>query len=156
MRATRRRKTTFVLRGPGRAATTVRGRIAESRISVVDVTANRVDAVHLNSHLDFSLPQGAAVAPATKAKSLAQPTALAFSTWAYALSRMPAGQLGITTYVVPPIAIILGLIIFAEVPAPLAIVGGAICLVGVALSRIRPRAVVDAPVVPSSAQNVAE
>ena len=84
------------------------------------------------------------------------PTALAFSTWAYALSRMPAGQLGITTYVVPPIAIILGLIIFAEVPAPLAIVGGAICLVGVALSRIRPRAVVDAPVVPSSAQNMAE
>jgi len=84
------------------------------------------------------------------------PTALAFSTWAYALYRMPAGQLGITTYVVPPIAIILGLIIFAEVPAPLAIVGGAICLVGVALSRIRPRAVVDAPVVPSSAQNVAE
>ena len=65
--------------GPGLKATTVRGRIAESRISVVDVAANRVDAVHLNSHLDFSLPQGAAVAAPTKAKTLAQPTALAFS-----------------------------------------------------------------------------
>ncbi len=68
----------------------------------------------------------------------AVPTALAFSTWAYALSRMPAGQLGISTYLVPPLAIILGLIVFGEVPAPLAIVGGVVCLTGVALSRRRP------------------
>jgi drug/metabolite transporter (DMT)-like permease len=67
------------------------------------------------------------------------PTSLAFSTWAFALSRMPASQLGVSTYVVPPLAIILGLIVFAVVPAPLAIVGGAICLVGVALSRRRTR-----------------
>ena len=65
------------------------------------------------------------------------PTALAFSTWAYALSRMPAGQLGVSTYIVPPLAIVMGLIIFGEVPAVLAVVGGAICLVGVALSRRR-------------------
>jgi drug/metabolite transporter (DMT)-like permease len=67
----------------------------------------------------------------------AVPTALAFSTWAYALARMPAGQLGISTYVVPPLAIVLGFIVFAEVPAQLAIIGGAICLLGVALSRRR-------------------
>lgn len=84
------------------------------------------------------------------------PTALAFSTWAYALYRMPAGQLGITTYIVPPIAIVLGLIVFAEVPAPLAIVGGAVCLVGVALSRIRPGAAVESPPVLDSAKNMAE
>jgi drug/metabolite transporter (DMT)-like permease len=65
------------------------------------------------------------------------PTSLAFSTWAYALSRMPAGQLGISTYIVPPLAIILGLIVFGVIPAVLAIVGGVICLVGVALSRRR-------------------
>ena len=65
--------------GPGRAASTVRGRIAESRISVVNVAANRVDAVHLNSHVDFSLPQGASVATSVKARSLAQPTAMVFS-----------------------------------------------------------------------------
>ncbi len=65
------------------------------------------------------------------------PSALAFSTWAYALARMPAGQLGISTYVVPPLAIVLGFIVFAEVPATLAIIGGAICLAGVALSRRR-------------------
>jgi drug/metabolite transporter (DMT)-like permease len=67
------------------------------------------------------------------------PTALAFSTWAYALSRVPAGQLGVSTYIVPPIAILLGFLVFAEVPAVLAIAGGALCLVGVAVSRIRPR-----------------
>ena len=67
------------------------------------------------------------------------PTALAFSTWAFALSRMPAGQLGISTYIVPPLAIILGAIVFHEVPAVMAVVGGAVCLVGVALSRRRTR-----------------
>ena len=65
--------------GPGRAASTVRGRIAESRISVVNVAANRVDAVHLNPHIDFSLPQGATAAAGVKARSLAQPTALSFN-----------------------------------------------------------------------------
>ena len=68
----------------------------------------------------------------------AVPTALAFSTWAYALSRMPAGQLGVTTYIVPPLAIVLGVIVFREIPAVTAIIGGAICLVGVAVSRRRP------------------
>ena len=67
------------------------------------------------------------------------PTALAFTTWGYALGRMPAGQLGVTTYIVPPLAIVMGLIFFGEVPAPLAIVGGVICLTGVALSRRKAR-----------------
>jgi drug/metabolite transporter (DMT)-like permease len=73
----------------------------------------------------------------------AVPTALAFSTWAFALSRMPAGQLGITTYVVPAIAVLLGFAFFREIPAPLAIVGGVVCLVGVALSRKRTRTAVS-------------
>ena len=67
----------------------------------------------------------------------AVPTALAFSTWAYALSKMPAGQLGVTTYVVPALTVVLGLLVFREVPAQLAILGGIVCLAGVALSRKR-------------------
>ena len=74
----------------------------------------------------------------------AVPTALAFSTWAYALSRMPAGQLGVSTYIVPPLAILLGFIVFQEVPVPLAIAGGVLCLVGVAVSRRKPRVIVPA------------
>jgi drug/metabolite transporter (DMT)-like permease len=63
------------------------------------------------------------------------PTAVAFSTWAYALGRMPAGRLGVTTYIVPTLVVLLGLTLLGEVPTPLAIVGGVLCLVGVALSR---------------------
>jgi drug/metabolite transporter (DMT)-like permease len=67
------------------------------------------------------------------------PTALAFSTWAYALRRMDAGRLGVTTYLVPPLVILLGWLLLDEVPPALALVGGAVCLAGVALSRRRGR-----------------
>ena len=68
------------------------------------------------------------------------PTAVGFSAWAYALQRTPAGRLSVSTYIVPAIAIVLALIFFREIPAPLAIVGGVICLVGVAISRRRSAA----------------
>jgi len=67
------------------------------------------------------------------------PTALAFSTWAYALGRMDAGRLGVTTYLVPPLVIVMGWVLLDEVPPVLAVVGGVICLAGVALSRRRTR-----------------
>ena len=66
------------------------------------------------------------------------PTALAFSTWAYALARMDAGRLGVTTYVVPPITIAMSAVLLGELPPVLALLGGAVCLVGVGLSRRRP------------------
>jgi len=82
------------------------------------------------------------------------PTALAFTTWGYALGRMPASQLGISTYVVPPITIVLGLVAFSEVPAPLALVGGIVCLAGVAVSRRTTRARTAATAVPASPRNL--
>ncbi len=72
----------------------------------------------------------------------AVPTALAFSTWAYALSRTSAGRLGVTTYAVPPIAIGLGWLALGEVPALLAVLGGVLSLVGVAIARRPSRRVV--------------
>ncbi len=77
----------------------------------------------------------------------AVPTALAFSTWAYALSRTSAGRLGVTTYAVPPVAIALGWLFLAEVPSLLAVLGGLVSLVGVGLAR-RPRRPVVAPPAP--------
>ncbi len=65
------------------------------------------------------------------------PTALAFVTWAYALSRMDASKLGVTTYLVPPLTIAASWPLLGEVPPQLALAGGALCLVGVALSRRR-------------------
>lgn len=67
----------------------------------------------------------------------AAPTALGFSTWAYALRRTDAGRLAATTYLVPPLSILLGWLWLGESPARLAYLGGALCLAGVALSRRR-------------------
>ncbi len=63
------------------------------------------------------------------------PTAVAFTTWAYALSRTTAGRMGATTYLVPPLAVLMGWMVLGEVPPALALLGGALCLVGVAVSR---------------------
>ncbi|MGH3386242.1 MAG: DMT family transporter [Nocardioidaceae bacterium] len=65
------------------------------------------------------------------------PTALAFVTWAYALARMDAGRLGVTTYLVPPMTIVMAAVLLDELPEALALVGGVVCLAGVALSRRR-------------------
>jgi drug/metabolite transporter (DMT)-like permease len=63
------------------------------------------------------------------------PTALGFGLWGYALKRMPAGRLGVSTYVVPPLVIVESAILLGEWPHPVAIAGGAIALAGVWWSR---------------------
>jgi drug/metabolite transporter (DMT)-like permease len=63
------------------------------------------------------------------------PTAIGFTTWAYALKRTSAGKMGATTYLVPPIAVLLGWVILGETPAALALAGGVLCLAGVAVTR---------------------
>jgi drug/metabolite transporter (DMT)-like permease len=68
------------------------------------------------------------------------PTAVGFTTWAYALARTPAAKMGVTTYLVPAITVLMSWAILGQVPGWLAIAGGALCLVGVAVSRHRPHA----------------
>jgi drug/metabolite transporter (DMT)-like permease len=68
------------------------------------------------------------------------PTALAFTTWAFALSRTTAGKMGATTYVVPAVTVLMSWVALGEVPSWLAFGGGALCLAGVAISRRRPTA----------------
>jgi drug/metabolite transporter (DMT)-like permease len=63
------------------------------------------------------------------------PTAIGFIAWAYALSRTTAGRMGSTTYLVTPIAIVLGWLLLGEAPPALALLGGALCLAGVAVAR---------------------
>jgi drug/metabolite transporter (DMT)-like permease len=67
------------------------------------------------------------------------PTAIAFTTWAYALSLIDAGKLAATTYLVPGTTILISWLVLSEVPAVLGLVGGAVCLVGVGLTRRRSR-----------------
>lgn len=68
------------------------------------------------------------------------PTALAFTTYGYALTHMSASSLGVTTYLVPPITIVMGVLLLDEAPPSIAYVGGALALVGVAVARRKPRA----------------
>jgi drug/metabolite transporter (DMT)-like permease len=63
------------------------------------------------------------------------PTAIAFTTWSFALSRTTAGRLGSTTYFVPPVVIAMSLLLLAEVPAPTALVGGVLCIGGAVVAR---------------------
>ena len=67
------------------------------------------------------------------------PTALAFTTWAYALSRTTAGKMGATTYVVPALVVVMSWTILGQTPKALGFLGGALCLAGVAVSRRRGR-----------------
>lgn len=67
------------------------------------------------------------------------PTALAFTTWAYALARTTASRMGATTYAVPALVVLMSWLALGEVPGPLTLGGGALCLAGVAVSRSRPR-----------------
>lgn len=77
------------------------------------------------------------------------PTAVAFTTWAYALARSTAGKMGSTTYAVPVVVILLSWALLDEVPRALGIVGGVLCLAGVAVSRSRPRRPAPELVTPS-------
>jgi drug/metabolite transporter (DMT)-like permease len=65
----------------------------------------------------------------------ALPTALAFFTWAYAMSRAPAGILAASTYIVPLFTLVLGWLFLSELPDAWAAAGGALCLLGVVVLR---------------------
>ncbi|MFI5804193.1 DMT family transporter [Streptomyces sp. NPDC051561] len=67
------------------------------------------------------------------------PTALAFTTWAYALKRTTAGKMGATTYAVPAIVVLMSWLLLDEVPGWITLLGGVVCLAGVAVSRSRTR-----------------
>ena len=66
------------------------------------------------------------------------PTALAFTTWAYALARTSAGRMGSTTYLVPPLVIVMAWAMLGETPPALAVAGGVLCVAGAALARRTP------------------
>lgn len=67
------------------------------------------------------------------------PTAIAFSTWGYALARTTAGRLTAATYAVPPLVIVFSWLLLDELPTATAVLGGAIALTGVAVATLRRR-----------------
>jgi drug/metabolite transporter (DMT)-like permease len=87
------------------------------------------------------LVAGLARAPAAATMSMVYlgvfPTALAFTTWAYALARTTAAKMGATTYLVPAVTVLMSWAVLGQVPGWLALAGGVLCLAGVAISRRR-------------------
>lgn len=73
------------------------------------------------------------------------PSALAFVTWAYALNHSDAGKFALTTFLVPFITTLMAWIVLGEVPPALAFAGGALCIVGVLLTRRKPRVTEPVP-----------
>jgi drug/metabolite transporter (DMT)-like permease len=67
------------------------------------------------------------------------PTALAFSTWAFALRYTDAGKQSLTTFLVPLIAAFLAWLLLAEAPPAAAFGGGALCVLGVLVTRRKPK-----------------
>jgi drug/metabolite transporter (DMT)-like permease len=106
--------------------------------------------------LPFSGQLGSALADAPASATLnivylgVFPTALAFTTWAYALARTTAGKMGATTYAVPPLVVLMSWAVLDEVPGWLTLVGGALCLAGVAVSRRRARPPLTTIAVPAA------
>ena len=67
------------------------------------------------------------------------PSAVAYTTWAYALARLPASRAAAFLYAIPVIATGVGWLWLGEVPSPLTVLGGAVALTGVAVGA-RPAA----------------
>ena len=63
------------------------------------------------------------------------PTAVAFTTWAFALTHTDAGKLSLTTFLVPAITTLIAWALLDEVPPALTFLGGALAIVGVLLTR---------------------
>jgi drug/metabolite transporter (DMT)-like permease len=64
-------------------------------------------------------------------------SAVGFVAWALALRHLPASVAASSLYLGPPLTVLVAWGLLGERPAPLALVGGALCLLGVTLTRRR-------------------
>ena len=67
------------------------------------------------------------------------PAAIGNLTWAYALSRLPAGRASAALYLTAPIALLLSWLLLGEQPAALALLGGGVVIASVVLVNLRKR-----------------
>ena len=65
------------------------------------------------------------------------PGAIAYSTWTYALSRMPASRLATSLYVSPVLAIAIAWLWIGEIPTLMSLAGGAVTLAGVVITNAK-------------------
>jgi drug/metabolite transporter (DMT)-like permease len=101
------------------------------------------------------LPQASVGATVTVVYLGVFPAAIAYLTWTYALSRAPASIVASFLYLNPVLAIFVAWVWIGEVPTVLALLGGGVALMGVAVvntrglaPRIEERQVVEPPEAP--------
>jgi drug/metabolite transporter (DMT)-like permease len=61
------------------------------------------------------------------------PAAIAYLTWTYALSQIPASVVTSFLYVNPVLAILIAWVWISEVPTPISLVGGGLAIAGVVI-----------------------
>ncbi|HEY6251555.1 MAG TPA: DMT family transporter, partial [Candidatus Angelobacter sp.] len=67
------------------------------------------------------------------------PTVVAYSTWAFAVARLPVARTAACLYFVPGVATFIGWLLLGEHPTPLGLVGGLVAMGGVAFSNLSPK-----------------
>lgn len=65
------------------------------------------------------------------------PTAIAFWCWGYAMMQLPAGRVAASSLAVPALVVVMAAVALGELPPPLALIGGGICLLGVGVAQWR-------------------
>ncbi|WP_083701612.1 DMT family transporter [Tersicoccus sp. Bi-70] len=114
-------------------------RIDSSTMTVLGCLAGTVACLPFAPELIRAL----AVAPASSVVAVLYlgvfPTAIAFTTWGYALSRASAGRTAASTYAVPPVVVLLSWVVLQETPPAAALLGGALALAGVAVATWKRR-----------------
>ena len=111
-------------------------RVSALQVTWLACTVGALVCLPFASTLGHQLPDTPASAIGWMVYLAIAPMALGFLTWGYALARTTAGRAA-TTYLVPPIAILLGWLLLGEAPPALAVVGGTLCLAGVFVAQRR-------------------
>jgi drug/metabolite transporter (DMT)-like permease len=122
-----------------------KGLLARSRLDAFDVTAWAM-WIGTALLLPFApgLPHAVATAPASALAAVLYlgvgASALGFVSWAYASARVPVSFAASTLYAIPVVAALVAWLWLGEAPAALAVAGGAVAIVGVALTARGRRA----------------
>jgi drug/metabolite transporter (DMT)-like permease len=116
----------------------VLARVPPFQVTWIGVVAATIACLPIAPTLVAEIPKASVGAIAWTIYLGVFPTSIGFATWAFALGRTKAGQLGTLTYLAPVVAVLLGWLMLGEAPPWLALVGGALALAGVYYARRAP------------------